>query len=98
MRATGGGNRNLANLAMTHRLRHRSAAADDRFYLTLYVVRKELSGAVPWRLFGDTLVSLALGHMCQIGLMSAWLGSDVNMAGRLSFLFEILVGKLGTKC
>jgi len=65
------------------------------FYLILSACQPNLGSMMFWRLLIGTVVMLAFGYMGEAGIMNAWAGFAVGMAGWGFILFEIFVGEAG---
>jgi len=66
------------------------------FYLILSAVQPNLGVGIFWRLLIGTVVMLAFGYMGEAGIVNAWTGFAVGMAGWALILFEIFVGEAGS--
>jgi len=65
------------------------------FYLILSACQPDLGSMMFWRLLIGTVVMLAFGYMGEAGIMNAWAGFAVGMAGWFFILFEIFMGEAG---
>jgi len=66
------------------------------FYLILSAVQPSISVAMFWRLLLGTVVMLASGYCGEAGIVNAWNGFFVGMAGWGFILFEIFLGEAGS--
>jgi|TARA_X000000950_G_scaffold47067_4_gene54282 bacteriorhodopsin len=64
------------------------------FYFILAAVAV-VSGGIFWRLLIGSLVMLVAGYAGEAGLVNAWLGFVVGMAGWFYILYEIFAGEAG---
>ena len=64
------------------------------FYFILAAVAV-VSGGIFWRLLVGSLVMLVAGYAGEAGLVNAWLGFVVGMAGWFYILYEIFAGEAG---
>jgi len=64
------------------------------FYFILAAVAA-VSGGIFWRLLIGSLVMLVAGYAGEAGLVNAWLGFVVGMAGWFYILYEIFAGEAG---
>jgi len=65
------------------------------FFLILSAVQPDISSMMFWRLLIGTVVMLAFGYMGEAGIMNAWTGFAIGMAGWLFILYEIFLGEAG---
>merc|ERR1711988_1855111 len=65
------------------------------FYLILSAVKPDLGAGMFWRLLIGTVVMLAAGYVGEAGIINAWVGFMVGMAGWGFILFEVFVGEGG---
>merc|ERR1712048_205320 len=65
------------------------------FYLILSAVKPDLGVGMFWRLLIGTVVMLAFGYVGEAGIINAWVGFMVGMAGWGFILFEIFMGEAG---
>merc|ERR1712179_280006 len=65
------------------------------FYLILSAVQPNVSAGMFWRLLIGTVVMLAFGYVGEAGIINAWVGFMVGLAGWAFILFEIFVGEAG---
>merc|ERR1719517_53718 len=65
------------------------------FYLILAAVKPNLGVGMFWRLLIGTVVMLAFGYVGEAGIINAWLGFMVGMAGWAFILYEIFAGEAG---
>jgi bacteriorhodopsin len=66
------------------------------FYLILSAVQRDIGSMMFWRLLLGTVVMLAFGYCGEAGIVDAWLGFYVGMAGWIFILFEIFLGEAGS--
>jgi len=66
------------------------------FYFILAAVTA-VSAGIFWRLLIGSLVMLVAGYAGEAGLINAWAGFIVGMAGWLYILYEIFAGEAGQK-
>merc|ERR1712048_571368 len=66
------------------------------FYLILSAVNPKLGVGMFWRPLIGTVVMLAFGYMGEAGIINAWLGFVVGMAGWCFILYEIFLGEAGS--
>ena len=64
------------------------------FYFILAAVAV-VSAGIFWRLMVGSLVMLVAGYLGEAGLVNAWLGFVVGMAGWAYILYEIFAGEAG---
>merc|ERR1711866_23737 len=57
------------------------------FYLILSAVKPNLSGGMFWRLLLGTVAMLAFGYAGEAGVLDAWIGFVVGLAGWAFILF-----------
>jgi bacteriorhodopsin len=62
------------------------------FYLILSAVKPDLEQAMFYRLLIGTVVMLLFGYLGEAGILNAWAGFVVGMAGWGFILFEIFAG------
>jgi len=66
------------------------------FYLILSAVNPKLGVGMFWRLLIGTVVMLWFGYLGESGIINAWLGFVVGMAGWGFILYEIFLGEAGS--
>merc|ERR1712176_1174450 len=66
------------------------------FYLILSAVQPNISQGMFWRLLLGTVAMLAFGYVGEAGMLNAWLGFALGMAGWGFILFEIFMGEAGS--
>jgi len=66
------------------------------FYLILSAVQPNLGVGMFWRLLLGTVTMLAAGYCGEAGLVNAWSGFIVGMAGWGYILYEIFYGEAGS--
>jgi bacteriorhodopsin len=66
------------------------------FYCILKAVKPDLSQMIFWKLLLGTIVMLAFGYLGEQGIVNAWAGFVIGMAGWGFILFEIFAGEGGT--
>merc|ERR1712003_579969 len=64
--------------------------------LILSAVQPNIGVGMFWRLLLGTVAMLAFGYMGEAGMLNAWLGFGLGMAGWGFILFEIFVGEAGS--
>merc|ERR1711988_1942633 len=65
------------------------------FYLILSAVKPDIGVGMFWRLLIGTVVMLAFGYVGEAGIINAWVGFMVGMAGWGFILFEVFAGEAG---
>merc|ERR1712003_146816 len=65
------------------------------FYLILSAVQPSIGQGMFWRLLLGTVAMLAFGYAGEAGMLNAWLGFALGMAGWGFILFEIFMGEAG---
>merc|ERR1719155_187019 len=65
------------------------------FYLILSAVQPNIGVGMFWRLLLGTVAMLAFGYVGEAGIINAWVGFLVGMAGWGFILFEIFMGEAG---
>merc|ERR1711972_68996 len=65
------------------------------FYLILSAVKPDLGAGMFWRLLIGTVVMLAFGYVGEAGIINAWVGFMVGLAGWAFILFEVFAGEGG---
>jgi len=65
------------------------------FYFILSAVQPNLGAGMFWRLLIGTVIMLAFGYAGEAGIINAWAGFAVGMAGWAFILFEIFMGEAG---
>merc|ERR1712156_105834 len=65
------------------------------FYFILAAVKPDLGVGMFWRLLIGTVVMLAFGYVGEAGIINAWVGFMVGMAGWGFILFEVFMGEAG---
>merc|ERR1712217_502762 len=65
------------------------------FYLILSAVQPNIGAGMFWRLLIGTVIMLAAGYCGEAGILEAWLGFFVGLAGWGYILFEIFSGEAG---
>merc|ERR1712048_648830 len=65
------------------------------FYLILSAVKPDIGVGMFWRLLISTVVMLAFGYVGEAGIINAWAGFMVGMAGWAFILFEVFAGEAG---
>jgi len=63
------------------------------FYLILSAAKPDISKMIFWRLLLGTVVMIAFGYVGEEGILNAWVGFAVGMAGWGFILFEIFIGE-----
>merc|ERR1712003_305685 len=66
------------------------------FYLILSAVQPSIGQGMFWRLLLGTVAMLAFGYVGEAGMLNAWLGFALGMAGWGFILFEIFIGEAGS--
>jgi len=65
------------------------------FYLILSAVNPNVGGGIFWRLLIGTVAMLVFGYAGESGILGAWLGFILGMAGWGYILYEIFYGEAG---
>merc|ERR1712187_727645 len=65
------------------------------FYLILSAVKPDIGVGMFWRLLIGTVLMLAFGYVGEAGIINAWVGFMVGMAGWAFILFEVFAGEGG---
>merc|ERR1711907_497511 len=65
------------------------------FYLILSAVQPNIGVGMFWRLLLGTVAMLAFGYAGEAGMINAWVGFALGMAGWGFILFEIFAGEAG---
>jgi len=65
------------------------------FYLILSAVQPTIGVGMFWRLLLGTVAMLAFGYAGESGMINAWVGFALGMAGWGFILFEIFAGEAG---
>merc|ERR1712176_157794 len=65
------------------------------FYLILSAVQPNIGQGMFWRLLLGTVAMLAFGYVGEAGMLNAWLGFALGVAGWGFILFEIFMGEAG---
>merc|ERR1712100_322842 len=65
------------------------------FYLILSAVQPNIGVGMFWRLLLGTVAMLAFGYVGEAGIINAWVGFLVGMAGWGFILFEVFAGEAG---
>merc|ERR1712100_286250 len=65
------------------------------FYLILSAVQPNIGVGMFWRLLLGTVAMLAFGYAGEAGMINAWVGFALGMAGWGFILFEIFMGPAG---
>merc|ERR1712010_5396 len=68
------------------------------FYLILSAVQPNIGVGMFWRLLLGTVCMLAFGYVGEAGMINAWVGFALGMAGWFFILFEIFMGEAGSVC
>merc|ERR1719399_1606106 len=66
------------------------------FYLILSAVQPNIGVGMFWRLLLGTVAMLAFGYVGEAGMINAWVGFAIGMAGWGFILFEIFMGEAGS--
>merc|ERR1711918_75209 len=65
------------------------------FYLILSAAKPDIGVGMFWRLLIGTVLMLAFAYVGEAGIINAWVGFMVGMAGCAFILFEVVVGEGG---